>query len=112
METTGRSDSRYAVIFTSKRTNGDNGYGEIAERMDELASQQPGFIGADSVRDSSGAGITVSYWDSLEAIRAWKRNEEHLTAQRNGREQWYSSYQVKICKVEKEYDFYSSELKE
>ncbi|WP_042167451.1 antibiotic biosynthesis monooxygenase family protein [Paenibacillus gorillae] len=110
METTGHLDSRYAVIFTSKRTEGDNGYGVIAERMEELASRQPGFISVESVRDSSGAGITVSYWDSLEAIREWKRNEEHLTAQRTGREQWYSSYQVKICKVEKEYDFHSSEL--
>ncbi len=30
----------YAVIFTSVRTAGDNGYGEAANRMIELAEQQ------------------------------------------------------------------------
>ncbi|MUT64583.1 antibiotic biosynthesis monooxygenase [Paenibacillus sp. NEAU-GSW1] len=87
------------------RTDGDKGYGAIAERMEELARRQPGFIGVESVRDASGSGITVSYWESLEAIRDWKRNEEHLSAQQKGRDQWYSQYRVRICKVEREYGF-------
>ncbi|SFE20893.1 Heme-degrading monooxygenase HmoA [Paenibacillus catalpae] len=95
----------YAVIFTSQRTEGDNGYSAMAERMDELARKQPGFITAESVRDASGAGITVSYWESLEAIRSWKQNEEHLVAQEKGRLAWYESYKVRICKVEREYCF-------
>lgn len=95
----------YAVIFTSQRTEGDNGYSAMAERMDELARKQPGFITAESVRDASGAGITVSYWESLAAIRSWKQNEEHLVAQEKGRLAWYDSYKVRICKVEREYSF-------
>jgi len=54
----------YAVIFSSKRTPGDNGYDEMAERMVELAAQQPGFVGVDSARDVH-LGITVGYWESL-----------------------------------------------
>lgn len=91
----------YAVIFTSLRTDGDDGYGEMAERMVELAAQQPGFLGIESARD--GLGITVSYWDSLEAIKQWKANLEHKEAQKKGREQWYSSYRVRVAKVEREY---------
>ena len=91
----------YAVIFSSHRTDGDNGYGEMAERMAELAAQQPGYLGMESARE--GLGITVSYWDSLEAIRNWKQNAEHQEAQRLGHLQWYSSFRVRIAKVEREY---------
>jgi heme-degrading monooxygenase HmoA len=91
----------YAVIFTSLRTGTDDGYRDMAERMKALAAQQPGFLGLESVRD--GIGITVSYWDSLEAIAAWKRNTEHQAAQRRGRREWYAGFRLRICKVEREY---------
>lgn len=91
----------YAVIFTSLRNPGDNGYGETAARMEELAALQPGFLGIESARD--GLGITVSYWDSLEAIAAWKRNAEHLVAQKRGRTEWYSGFALRVCKVERAY---------
>lgn len=91
----------YAVIFTSLRTDGDNGYGAAAARMEELAAQQPGFLGMESARE--GLGITVSYWESLEAIAAWKRHAEHLVAQRRGRTEWYSGFALRVCKVERAY---------
>ena len=91
----------YTVIFTSLRTPEDNGYSKMAERMVELASQQPGFLGIESSRDE--IGITVSYWADLESIQAWKANLEHLQAQKKGIEMWYSSYKVRIARVEREY---------
>jgi len=91
----------YAVIFSSHRTEGDNGYDAMAGRMVELASQQPGFLGIESVRES--LGITVSYWENLDAIRNWKQNAEHNEAQRLGHQQWYSGFRVRVAKVEREY---------
>lgn len=91
----------YAVIFTSLRTDGDNGYAAMAARMVELAAQQPGFLGAESARE--GLGITVSYWADLESIAAWKQNAEHLEAQRLGREQWYAGFRLRIARVERDY---------
>jgi heme-degrading monooxygenase HmoA len=91
----------YAVIFTSLRTDGDKGYAAMADRMVELAAQQPGFLGIESVREN--LGITVSYWDSLESIRNWKANVEHKAAQKYGRERWYSSFKIRIAKIEREY---------
>lgn len=93
----------YAVIFTSLRTEGDNGYDQMAQRMVELAMQQPGYLGLETARE--GLGITVSYWDSLEAITAWKAVAAHLVAQRLGREKWYASFQLRVCKVERDYGF-------
>jgi heme-degrading monooxygenase HmoA len=91
----------YAVIFTSIRNEGDDDYGKISERMSELAKQQPGYLGHESAREE--IGITVSYWESLEAIRNWKMNSEHLFAQKKGREEFYSKYKVRIAKVERDY---------
>jgi heme-degrading monooxygenase HmoA len=91
----------FAVIFTSTRTEGDNGYTETADRMVELAQKQPGFLGIESARDD--VGITVSYWKDIDSIKNWKANSEHLDAQKVGRKSWYDSFKVRISKVEREY---------
>ena len=94
----------YAVIFTSRRTDEDvSGYAEMSEAMMELARKQPGFLGVDHARDS--LGITISYWDSLQSIAGWKAHTEHAMAQEKGRQTWYESYQIRICRVEREYSF-------
>jgi heme-degrading monooxygenase HmoA len=91
----------YAVIFTSHRTEGDNGYGEMATKMLELASRQPGFLGVESAREE--VGITVSYWADLESIKKWKENLHHKEAQMLGHEKWYSAFKTRIAKVERDY---------
>ena len=93
----------YAVIFTSVRTDGDNGYGDTARRMAELARGMPGFLGVDSVRGGEGLGITVSYWRSEADIAHWREHAEHQVAQEGGRGVWYSEYTVRIAKVERAY---------
>ncbi|GLX66111.1 antibiotic biosynthesis monooxygenase family protein [Paenibacillus glycanilyticus] len=95
----------YAVIFSSQRTDGDNGYDRMSEAMEKLASEQPGFLGVEGVRNAEGAGITISYWESLEAIHNWKQNQAHKAAQEKGRQAWYRDYKVKVCMVEREYAF-------
>lgn len=94
----------YAVIFTSIRTEVDAGYAAMAEKMYELAQEQPGFLGIESARED--LGISVSYWADLESIRLWKANIEHQQAQQAGRDSWYSSYTTRIAKVERDYSFF------
>lgn len=91
----------YAVIFTSERTDIEDGYDDMAVRMVELAAQQPGFLGVESARNE--VGVTVSYWADLESIRAWKAHSEHQEAQRLGHQQWYRHFKTRIAKVERDY---------
>jgi Uncharacterized enzyme involved in biosynthesis of extracellular polysaccharides len=93
----------YAVIFTSIRTNIDEGYAITADAMVALAQQQPGFLGVESARND--LGITISYWADLDSIKQWKSNTDHLLAQRLGREKWYQSFKTRIAKVERDYEF-------
>jgi heme-degrading monooxygenase HmoA len=96
-----------AVIFTSTRTPGDNGYGAMAEAMEQLAAEQPGYLGIESARDAD-LGITVSYWADEAAARAWKNVAAHLAAQRRGREAWYVDYRVRVALVGRDYSLDSS----
>lgn len=91
----------YAVIFSSLRNADIEGYAETATRMVELAAEQPGFLGVESVRED--LGITVSYWADLQSIKQWKAQAEHRLAQKLGMDKWYSSYKTRIARVERDY---------
>lgn len=93
----------YAVIFTSVKNAAHEGYDDMALRMAELVKDAEGFLGMESARNE--LGITVSYWSSLESIKKWKMNAEHLIAQEKGRSQWYKKYKTRICLVERDYEF-------
>ena len=93
----------YAVIFTSLRTDIEDGYSDMSARMLELAKKQPGFLGVESARQQ--VGITVSYWVDLEAIKQWRDHPEHRKAQKHGRDKWYDAFKVRVVRVEKEYSY-------
>ena len=92
------------MIFTAQRTDGDFGYGQMADRMADLAAEQPGYIGAESTRDAAGLGITVSYWQDEASLLGWKAVSEHMLAQKLGRTRWYEYYTLRVAKVERHYD--------
>jgi len=98
-----------AVIFTNLRTaHDDDGYGEAAARMVELASDIPGFLGVESVRGSDGVGITVSYWTDHDAIARWRTHPEHLDTQARGRNEWYERYELRVAHVDRVRSYRSS----
>jgi heme-degrading monooxygenase HmoA len=90
-----------AVIFTSIRTEGDNGYAVMSARMEQLAADQPGYLGIENARD--GLGITVSYWADEASAQAWKQVAAHLVAQQRGRDAWYADYRVRVAVVHRDY---------
>jgi heme-degrading monooxygenase HmoA len=96
----------FAVIFTSTHHQLDNNYVGLDDRLMEQANKIDGFLGMDSAR--SGLGISVSYWKDLESIRTWRQDAEHILAIENGISKWYESYSVRVCKVEREYEFHRS----
>jgi heme-degrading monooxygenase HmoA len=94
----------YAVIFTNRLSDDTVGYSEMADKMEQMAQEQPGYLGHESARDPDGKGITVSYWTDEAALLAWKRVAEHLLAQKLGKAKWYDHYITRVAKVERAYD--------
>lgn len=95
----------FAVIFTNILHKQNDNYTAMAERMERLAREQPGYLGFEHARDE--LGISVSYWRDLASIQAWKEQTDHLIAQEMGRTEWYSAYHVRIARVERDYSFHS-----
>lgn len=95
-------EGAWAVIFISRRrAEPADGYDAMARRMMALAQEMPGFLGADSVRDADGEGITVSYWRSREDIAAWRAHPEHVEAQQLGRERFYEHYRLHVARIDR-----------
>lgn len=94
----------FAVIFSAQRREGDQGYGAMAQKMESLAAQQPGYLGFESTRDAAGYGIAISYWADEASLLAWKAVAEHALAQKLGRERWYSHYTLRVARVERHYE--------
>lgn len=92
-----------AVIFTALRTEVESGYAATADRMEQLAAEQPGYLGFESARGPDGLGISVSYWIDDGAAKAWKQVGEHLLAQQRGMTQWYDEYRVRVATVHRDY---------
>ncbi|WP_181810924.1 antibiotic biosynthesis monooxygenase family protein [Streptomyces ipomoeae] len=99
----------YAVVFTSVRTADQSGYGETAERMEELVKEVPGFLGMDQARTPGGLSITVGYFRDADAIERWRSDVEHRAAQKRGRAEWYESYSLHVAKVERGHSFVRGE---
>ncbi len=91
----------YAVIFSSQRAEGDHGYAQAGVELMRLAEAAPGFLGAESVRAADGSGITVSYWQSLEAIAAFRDHPRHVEVRRRMAD-WYESWGLRVCRVERD----------
>ena len=95
-----------AVIFVAQRTDEDDGgYAAAAQAMGALAAQQPGYLGMDSVRETSGLGITVSYWASDADAKAWRDQGEHALIREAGRDRWYSHYSLHVGEITRSYDW-------
>jgi heme-degrading monooxygenase HmoA len=91
-----------AVIFSRTRVTveAEDGYAAMADRMVELAAEQPGFLGVESAGDAFG--ITVSYWANEDDARAWRMVGEHLVAQELGRQRWYDEYRLRVAVVHRD----------
>ena len=60
--------------------------------MFEFALRPPGCLGFESACGADGRGITVAYFADETVIVAWQENARDPTAQRMGKERWYSHY--------------------
>lgn len=92
----------YAVIFRATLATMDDDYIVTAQKMRELALSQFACVEFVSVHEGDQE-IAISYWESEEAIVAWREHPEHLEAQAKGRDHWYLDYSVEVMEVQRAY---------
>lgn len=94
-----------AAIFTSTRTTTEEGYEEMNTATYNEIQKMKGYLGFESFRNNEGFGVNISYWKDMPSLLEWKNNELHKEAQALGKEKWYKNYKLRICTVERDYEF-------
>ena len=84
----------YLVVFRNrKRADIDAAaYSAAANRMEERAREQPGFLSFKSFAADDGEVVAISEWDSEATARDWGRDQEHAMIQGRGKGEWYAEY--------------------
>ena len=87
------------VVFRNrKRADIDYpAYQADAQRMMELAQQQPGYLSFKSYAAEDGEVVALSEWADEASARAWGRLAEHAVVQGRGRAAYYESYTLFAC---------------
>lgn len=75
----------YIVIFKATIKQFDATYSEMAQNLRNKALSQFNCIKFEASSEN-GFEIALSYWNSLEDIKQWQRDAEHLVAQHLGKE--------------------------
>ena len=89
----------FLVVFRNrKRSDLDAvAYSADANRMEELARAQPGFLSFKSYTSEDGEVIALSEWADAEAARAWGSHPDHTRTQAKGRSEYYQDYTLYTC---------------
>jgi heme-degrading monooxygenase HmoA len=92
----------YVIVFRSRLRPGvEAAYGTRAEEIYDLAVQMPGLLSSKDFVAEDGERLTIVEFDTAEHLAAWRDHVEHRKAQAEGRERYYTTYQIQICKVER-----------
>ncbi len=99
-------DDRRLIVFRSRLMPGvAEAYAPRAERMYELARSMPGYVSSRDYLAEDGERVALIEFESAETLRAWREHPEHRSAQAEGRERWYQSYTLSVCRVLRESRF-------
>ena len=79
-------------------------YEETGNRMVELVSAMPGFLGMEYA-PTEGGELLVARFESHEALAAWHDQPEHRIAQQLGREKFFAKFRIDVCEPVRSYDF-------
>jgi len=87
-------------IFRNRlREGAREAYAPVAVRMAELAQAAPGFVSMKTFAAADGERVTVFTFDDLASVDAWRAHAEHREAQRLGRTDFYTHYELVIAEV-------------
>lgn len=96
----------YAVIFEVEINDGkQERYLDIAAKLKEQLVKMPGFISIERFESlvNEGKLVSLSFWEDEESLIRWKKNIDHLAAQKDGRDSIFKDYRIRIAKVQRDY---------
>ncbi|HYF08056.1 MAG TPA: antibiotic biosynthesis monooxygenase, partial [Acetobacteraceae bacterium] len=95
-----------AVIFEVTPAEGRmEAYLSHAARLRSDLERMPGFISVERFRSLTDPDklLSLSFWESEEAVANWRRQESHRAAQRAGRGGVFAGYRLRVAAVLRDY---------
>lgn len=95
------------TVFRSRlRSDAEaRGYPAVADEMERQARAFPGFRDFKTFTAEDGERVSFVVFDDIESHDRWRDHPDHRTAQRRGREEFYSEYRITVAEVLREYSF-------
>jgi heme-degrading monooxygenase HmoA len=101
-----RSIAMIVTVFRSRLRPGvRDEYTALVERMNDIARTMPGYISHKGFYAEDGERVTIVEFEHEEGLRAWRRNPEHVAAQKLARAKYYTHYHVQVCTLDRESKF-------
>jgi len=101
----------YVIIFeVYPHASQKDRYFELAAQLRESLVKQPGFIQVERFQSliNEGKILSLSSWESEEAIAGWRAHAEHMVVQKEGKDRIFDSYRLRVAQVIRDYDFSSA----
>lgn len=79
--------------------------------MQEQVKKYDGFLGEAPCRslDNENKLVSLFYWRDRESMKAWREDPEHVKIQQLGRNKLFARYKIRVCELEREYEWERSE---
>jgi heme-degrading monooxygenase HmoA len=103
----------YAVIFEVEIAVGKKDqYLNIATKLKEQLIKMEGFISIERFESliNEGKLLSLSFWEDENSLLKWKKNIDHMAAQKKGRESIFKDYRIRVAEIKKDYTFETSNL--
>lgn len=101
----------FAVIFEVEiLENKKDKYLKIASMLKEQLVKEKGFVSIERFQSlvDENKLLSLSFWESEDAILNWKKNMDHVSAQKKGRESIFKDYKISVAKINKSYSLQTS----
>lgn len=95
-----------AVIFEVwPKEEGRQGYFELAAELRPLLQGIDGFLSIERFESLTEPGkvLSLSFWRDEAAVAAWRRLEQHRSAQAQGRAALFKDYRLRVAEVLRDY---------
>ena len=96
----------FAVLFEVTPLSGQAGrYFDIAAELRTELQGTAGFVSVERFQSLTRPHVflSLSYWDSEDAIRAWRNHTCHREGQREGRASVFADYRIRVVSVVRDY---------
>jgi len=95
-----------AVIFeVTPKEDGKTIYFEIAQALKSSLCKVDGFISIERFQSLSNPEtfLSLSFWQDEMAIKQWREHFEHQIAQKQGKEELFLHYRIRVANVMRDY---------